>query len=57
VNRDSPEHAKSFLIVATRWVTPNKLGYVFVAAQTLGVAMFAGLEYVALKKSVTAGIF
>jgi hypothetical protein len=46
----------SFLIVATGWVTPNELGYVFVGAQALGVAMFAGLEYVALKKSVTVGI-
>jgi hypothetical protein len=46
----------SFLIIATGWVTPNELGHVFVGAQASGVAIFAGLEYVALKKSVTAGI-
>jgi hypothetical protein len=44
----------SFLIVATGWVTANQLGYGFVGAQALGVAMFAGLEYVGLNKSASA---
>lgn len=44
----------SFLIVATGWITPNSLGYAFVTAQALGVAMFAGLEYVGLRKSAAA---
>jgi len=44
----------SFLVVATGWITPNPLGYAFVTAQALGVAMFAGLEYVGLRKSAAA---
>ena len=48
--------ADSFLILATGWVTPNELGYAFVGAQALAVAMFAGLEYAGLKKSAAAAI-
>jgi len=48
--------ADSFLILATGWVTPNELGYSFVGAQALAVAMFAGLEYAGLKKSAVAAI-
>jgi len=48
--------ADSFLILATGWVTPNELGYSFVGAQALAVAMFAGLEYAGLKKSAAAAI-
>ena len=44
----------SFLILATGWVTPNPLGYGFIGAQALGVAIFAGLEYVGLTKSTAA---
>jgi hypothetical protein len=47
----------SLLLLAAGWVTPTQLGYAFVSAQALGVAMFAGLEYVALKKSTAARIF
>jgi len=35
----------------TGWVDPTNLGYLFVVAQALGVAMLAGLEYVGLRKS------
>src|SRR5262245_1198210 len=48
--------ADSLLIVATGWVTPNEMGYVFVGAQALAVAIFAGLEYAGLKKSAVAAI-
>jgi hypothetical protein len=48
--------ADSFLILATGWVTPNELGYAFVGTQALAVAMFAGLEYAGLKKSIAAAI-
>jgi hypothetical protein len=44
----------SFLVVATGWITPNPLGYAFVTVQALGVATFAGLEYVGLRKSTGA---
>jgi hypothetical protein len=46
--------ADSFLIIATGWITPTEVGYAFVACQALGVAMFAGLEYVGLRKSAAA---
>jgi hypothetical protein len=46
----------SFLLVATGWVTPSQLGYAFVSAQALAVAIFAGLEYVGLRKSAAAAI-
>ena len=46
----------SFLVIATGWITPSPLGYAFVTAQALGVAMFAGLEYVGLRKSHEAGL-
>ena len=42
------------LIVAMGWITPNQSGYAIVTAQALGVAMFAGLEYVGLNKSKVA---
>jgi hypothetical protein len=48
--------ADSFLLFATGWVTPTQLGYAFVSTQALGVAVFAGLEYVGLKKSIPAEI-
>jgi|SRR5262245_1231024 len=46
--------ADSFLLFATGWVTPTELGYALVSGQALGVAVFAGLEYVGLKKAATA---
>jgi hypothetical protein len=47
--------ADSLLLLLTGWVNPTELGYVFVVAQALGVAMLAGLEYVGWRKSVTQG--
>jgi hypothetical protein len=46
--------ADSFLLFATGWVTPTQLGYALVSGQALGVGVFAGLEYVGLKKSAAA---
>ena len=46
--------AASFMILLTGWVAPTELGYTFVIAQALGVAVFAGLEYFGLRKSTTA---
>jgi len=48
--------ADSFLIIATGWITPTPLGYAFVTGQALGVAMFAGLEYVGLRKSAAVAM-
>ncbi|MBA3357245.1 MAG: hypothetical protein H0U18_15155 [Pyrinomonadaceae bacterium] len=48
--------ADSFLLLLTGWVAPTELGYAFVVAQALGVAVLAGLEYLGLRKSVTAAI-
>ncbi len=41
----------SLLLLLTGWVDPTDLGYVFVVAQALGVAILAGLEYVGLRRS------
>jgi hypothetical protein len=41
----------SFLLLFTNWVTPTELGYLAVAAQALGVAFIAGLEYAGLRKA------
>lgn len=46
----------SFLLLVTGWVAPTELGYAFVVAQALGVAVFAGLEYFGLKRSATATV-
>ncbi|HST22912.1 MAG TPA: hypothetical protein VLR90_17435 [Blastocatellia bacterium] len=46
----------SFLLLLTGWVAPTELGYIFVAAQAFGVAVFAGLEYFGLKKSATTTV-
>ncbi len=48
--------ADSFLLLLTGWVAPTELGYAFVVAQALGVAVLAGLVYLGLRKSVTAAI-
>lgn len=42
----------SILLLLTGWVDPTEVGYVFVVAQALGVAVLAGLEYVGLRKLV-----
>jgi hypothetical protein len=46
----------SLLILVTGWVAPTEVGYVLVIAQALGVAMLAALEYVGLRKSLTATV-
>jgi hypothetical protein len=48
----------SFLLFVTGWVNPTLLGYAFVTAQAIGVALFASLEYIGLKKSrmITSGV-
>jgi hypothetical protein len=44
----------SFLLLLTGWVAPTGLGYAIVIAQALGVATFAVLEYLSLRKSAMA---
>jgi hypothetical protein len=41
----------SMLILLAGWVTPNIFGLSFVLFQAVGVAVFAGLEFVGLKRS------
>lgn len=41
----------SVLLLVSGWITPTEAGYAFVVAQALGVAMFAALEFVGLRKS------
>jgi hypothetical protein len=43
----------SVLLLVSGWITPTEAGYAFVLAQALGVAMFAALEFVGLRKSAT----
>ena len=46
----------SLLLLLTGWVAPTEVGYAFVIAQALGVAMFAGLEYFGLRKAAPAAV-
>ncbi|HEX6732434.1 MAG TPA: hypothetical protein VF074_20620 [Pyrinomonadaceae bacterium] len=48
----------SFLLFVTGWVNPTQLGYAFVTAQAIGVAVFASLEYLGLKRSriISSGV-
>jgi hypothetical protein len=46
--------ADSFLLLLTGWVAPTGPGYAIVIVQALGVAMFAALEYLSLRKSTMA---
>jgi hypothetical protein len=41
----------SFLLFVTGWVSPTQLGYAFVTAQAIVVALLTSLEYFGLKKS------
>jgi hypothetical protein len=41
----------SILLLLSRWIEPTEFGYAFVVFQALGVAMFAGLEYIGLRRS------
>ncbi|MBA3713775.1 MAG: hypothetical protein H0W76_15180 [Pyrinomonadaceae bacterium] len=42
--------------VVSGWVEPPGLGYAFVIFQAYGVAMFAALEYLGLRKSAIAAV-
>jgi hypothetical protein len=44
----------SFLLLVMGWVNPTQLGYAFVTAQAIGVALLASLEYAGLRKSQLA---
>lgn len=44
----------SIVLLVSGWVEPTGFGYAFVIFQAFGVAMFAGLEYFGLRKSVVA---
>jgi hypothetical protein len=46
--------ADSLLLLLSGWIEPTRLGYAFIIFQAVGVAMFAGLEYLGLRKSATA---
>jgi hypothetical protein len=48
--------AASLLLLMTGWVAPTELGYTFVIAQALGVAVFASLEYFGLRRLATAPV-
>ena len=41
----------SVLLLVSGWITPTEAGYAFVLAQAVGVAVFAALEFVGLKRS------
>jgi TRAP-type uncharacterized transport system fused permease subunit len=41
----------SFYIAFSGWISPNTLGQAFIVAQAVVVAVFAELEYFALRKS------
>lgn len=48
--------ADSILLLLSGWIEPNGLGYAFVIFQAFGVAMFAALEFLGLRKSATATV-
>lgn len=41
----------SFLLLLSGWFAPTTLGYAFVVFQACGVATFAALEYLGLRRS------
>lgn len=44
----------SVLLLVTGWAEPTVLGYLFTLGQALAVAVFAGLQYVGLRRSEPA---
>jgi hypothetical protein len=46
--------AASLLVLVSGWVAPNLLGYVFVIAQALAVAVLGELQYMGLRRPVAA---
>jgi hypothetical protein len=47
---------ESAMIVVLGWIEPTPLGYAFVVAQAVAVALFACLQFVGLKQSREAGV-
>jgi hypothetical protein len=45
----------SFLLLASGYVAPTVFGYIFVVFQALGVALFAELEFIGLRKAEVIG--
>ena len=41
----------SFLLLASGYVSPTAFGYVFVTLQATGVLIFAGLEFIAMRRA------
>jgi hypothetical protein len=46
--------AASLLLLVSGWVAPTLLGYAFVIAQALVVAVFAELQFMGLRKPIAA---
>ena len=46
--------AGSLWLMVGGWIAPNVLGYAFIAAQALAVALLAALEHVALRRASSA---
>ena len=46
----------SVVLLLSGWVAPNALGYAFVIAQALVVAMFGSLQYIGMRRPVTAAV-
>lgn len=44
----------SVVLLLSGWIAPNALGYAFVLAQAVAVAVFAEFEYVGLRRSEAA---
>lgn len=45
----------SLLLLLSGWVEPTTFGYAFVIFQAIGVAIFADLEYIGLRKAEVIG--
>ncbi|MBS3650772.1 hypothetical protein KEU06_19355 [Pseudaminobacter sp. 19-2017] len=45
--------AASIGLLFTGWVSPNMLGYAFVVAQAAAVALFAELQFIAMRRADT----
>ncbi len=43
----------SLMLLLSGWVAPNVLGYAFVVAQAVVVAVFAEIQYSGLRKEAT----
>lgn len=43
----------SIVLLLSGWVAPNALGYAFVLVQAVAVAVFAELQYIAMRRTAT----